>query len=388
MTVKRRRLADRRRAVGHTQESLAGRLGVNRTTVVRWERAETEPQPWVRPHLAEALGISPDELTSLLDQIEESRSRQDERLRYVLRNPRAADLATVISIRRTLRVLAHEYDRVPSTTLLARASRIHAEVAILRSHALGGAVRQALQTVEAESSILMGQLVWDASHRRDSRTAITYYQNAVVAAKHCRDPIPEAHARLRSSFVALYGDRNPRAGLEQSTHSARLAGERGGHGLAGLALLHVGEANAMLGERSACERALGAAEDQLSQMGSFDPTSTLLSTARVRRVSGSCQLFLGNARKAEAVLRPLSAALHEQPKSRGIVLGNLALAHIRQREIESATAALQQAIDLVEANRGGGALNVLFTAGRALSPWRARSEVQDVIDRMFALMAV
>jgi tetratricopeptide (TPR) repeat protein/transcriptional regulator with XRE-family HTH domain len=64
--AKRRRLAQRRKAMGLTQEQLAERLGVERTTVVRWERGQTEPQPWVRPRLARALQASADRIEELL----------------------------------------------------------------------------------------------------------------------------------------------------------------------------------------------------------------------------------------------------------------------------------------------------------------------------------
>jgi tetratricopeptide (TPR) repeat protein/transcriptional regulator with XRE-family HTH domain len=63
---RRGRLARRRKAVGLTQEQLAERLGVERTTVVRWERGETAPLPWLRPRLAKALGISADRVEELL----------------------------------------------------------------------------------------------------------------------------------------------------------------------------------------------------------------------------------------------------------------------------------------------------------------------------------
>ena len=65
-TVKRGHLAQRRKAVGLTQEQLAERLGVERTTVVRWERGQTQPQPWLRPRLAAALGVSADRIEELL----------------------------------------------------------------------------------------------------------------------------------------------------------------------------------------------------------------------------------------------------------------------------------------------------------------------------------
>jgi tetratricopeptide (TPR) repeat protein/transcriptional regulator with XRE-family HTH domain len=65
-TARRQGLADRRKAVGLTQEGLAGRLGVERSTVVRWERGENQPAPWLRPKLAQALAVSADRLEELL----------------------------------------------------------------------------------------------------------------------------------------------------------------------------------------------------------------------------------------------------------------------------------------------------------------------------------
>jgi DNA-binding XRE family transcriptional regulator len=75
---KSRTLAGRRRMVGYTQEQLAAVLGVERTTVVRWEAGETCPQPWCRPKLARALDVSVEELDTMLagDQtVEDERSR-------------------------------------------------------------------------------------------------------------------------------------------------------------------------------------------------------------------------------------------------------------------------------------------------------------------------
>jgi tetratricopeptide (TPR) repeat protein/transcriptional regulator with XRE-family HTH domain len=64
--ARRERFAGRRKALGLTQEELAALLGVERTTVARWERGETEPLAGLRPRLAKALRVSPDQLTGLL----------------------------------------------------------------------------------------------------------------------------------------------------------------------------------------------------------------------------------------------------------------------------------------------------------------------------------
>lgn len=77
MALKRLRLAQRRKALGYTQEDLAGQLGCERTTVIRWERAETEPQPWLRPRLCQILKITAEELAGLLEDAIEVPDQRD-----------------------------------------------------------------------------------------------------------------------------------------------------------------------------------------------------------------------------------------------------------------------------------------------------------------------
>ncbi|MEE6261180.1 helix-turn-helix transcriptional regulator [Plantactinospora sonchi] len=387
MALRRHRLASRRKSVGHTQESLAERLGVDRTTVVRWERAESEPQPWVRRGLAIALEVTLEELAQLLEDVEEARTRRGDRLAYSLKNPRAVDLATVSYLRQELVTVTDTYDTTPSTSLLPTVARLHGEITFLHSYASLGGVRRALATVRADSAMLMGQLVWDASQRRDCRTAVGYYNQAIGVAKQNADLLPEAHARLRAGFVALYADCEPKRGLAQAAQAAQLAISVGSYALAGLAVLHVAEANAMMGERSACDEALGEAEDWLQRVDAADPAHGLVAAEQFNRMAGSCYLALGKPRKAQAVLEATSLALHGREKSRSIVLGNLALAHIRQRQIEESAAVLHEAIDVVEQTRAGGGANVLFGACRELQVWRNSAGIDDVTDRVLSLMA-
>ncbi|TDD85587.1 XRE family transcriptional regulator [Actinomadura darangshiensis] len=63
----RRRLAVARKRASHTQVSLAEEIGVDKTTVSRWERGATEITDRHRPRLAAALTISLAELDRLLD---------------------------------------------------------------------------------------------------------------------------------------------------------------------------------------------------------------------------------------------------------------------------------------------------------------------------------
>lgn len=66
MPMKRTAFAARRKAVGLSQEGLAERLRVDRSTVVRWENGESSPQPGMRPRLARAFHVSVDQLDDLL----------------------------------------------------------------------------------------------------------------------------------------------------------------------------------------------------------------------------------------------------------------------------------------------------------------------------------
>jgi tetratricopeptide (TPR) repeat protein/transcriptional regulator with XRE-family HTH domain len=66
VAARRERLAQRRRALGLTQEQLAELLSVDRITVARWEWGESEPLPWMRPKLARVLKVSAGQLQELL----------------------------------------------------------------------------------------------------------------------------------------------------------------------------------------------------------------------------------------------------------------------------------------------------------------------------------
>jgi tetratricopeptide (TPR) repeat protein len=157
--------------------------------------------------------------------------------------------------------------------------------------------------------------------------------------------------------------------------------------LTGLALLHVGDAHAMLGEANDCERALAEAQQQFDSTDGVDAAADLVSSTQFGRLAGSCYLSLGEHRRAQEFLETTAAELQDRRKSRAIVLGNLTLAYIRQSEIDAAVATLTEAIAELEETRGGGGLNLVFRAARELRSWRQEQIVADVHDRLFALMA-
>ncbi|MDN3263286.1 helix-turn-helix transcriptional regulator [Streptomyces sp. CSDS2] len=386
MPVKRIRLVQHRKAAGYTQEGLAEHLGVERSTVGRWESGETEPQAYLRPRLARALKITSEELQAALADVTVIQAQPNERMTYALQNPASADLMVVAYLHERLRQLDESYDKASSTGLLGPAGQVHGQVKFLRENATNPRVRRALYEVEADSATLMGQLVWDVSQRRDHHAPLGYFQEAVEAARHVRDPSIEAYATLRMSYVALYGEKNPVRGVMLAQQAAEVA-TVASPSLTGLSLLHVAEGHAMTGATNECEAALRKAEDQFDRIHPDDVAAPYYTPNEYNRLAGSCYLFLGLPERAEPILRMTTRALAAKKKSQAIALGNLTLALIRQGKLDEAAATMHRTIDAVELTRGGGGLNLAFSAGRELRQWRQEPWAQEINDRLLALMA-
>jgi transcriptional regulator with XRE-family HTH domain len=308
------------------------------------------------------------------------------RLGYAFAHPANADLVAVAHLREQIRRLDERYDRSPAPALIAETGQCLGQIGFLSTHARRADVRRDLRGAEAEGAILMGQLVWDASQRRDHATALAYYEQAIAAARSRDDRAAEGLALLRTGMVALYGHKNPRTGLEICEHTADLTATAS-NVVAGLGVLHAAEAHAMLGDRRSCELALAAADRRFARISQDDPAIDLFSPAQPGRLAGSCYLFLGDPRQAAPILESTARQLQYRSKAEAITLGNLALAYIGQARVDEAAAALHKAIDVIQVTWGGGGLNIVFTAWRQLGRWQQVSEVREVQDRLLALMA-
>lgn len=307
-------------------------------------------------------------------------------LEHALRHPSGTDLVAVAQIRDKIRRLDQEYDCAKSTSLIADAGKCLGQIAFLQGHVTDNQVRRDLGVAQADASILMGQLIWDASQRRDHQTAYGYFGQAIGAARQLRLPEVEGRALLRSSYLALYGEKNPKSGLAL-TKRAEVAARGVSNTIASLSALHSAEAHSMLGQQRDCEAALNEAMLYIDQIDTCDPAIDLFSPTQHGRLAGSCFLALGQERRAKMYLEGTEKQLHGNPKCRSIVLGNLALASIRQKNLEEAIPVLHQAIDAVETTWGGGGLNVIFAAARELRPWSGAATVRDTYDRLLSLVA-
>ncbi|WP_232544005.1 transcriptional regulator [Streptomyces buecherae] len=339
-------------------------------------------RPWEDPPgSVDATGNGNPHLASVLD------SEPRARAQYAHDNPRSLDLLTVAGLRQRVQDLDARYVSEPSTALIAEAGQCLGQLGHWQTYTTTSVIRRDLHAAQAEASTLMGQLVWDASGRTEHATARTYFVQAETAARELCDPIAEGLALLRTAFVALYGEKNPRAGLELAQRTASTV-KGYSQVLGGLAVLHAAEAHAMLHERKDCERELGKAERHFDQVSGSDAAAPLFSPSQFGRLAGSCFLFLGDAFRAEESLVGATHALRDGSKPHAIMLSNLALAYIRQRKIDEAIAALYVAIDVVGRHRGGGGLNLVFQAARELKPWRDAPAVHGLYDRLMNLMVV
>ncbi|MDT0341734.1 transcriptional regulator [Streptomyces litchfieldiae] len=308
------------------------------------------------------------------------------RAQYVRENAGSLDLLAVAELRQQVQILDARYVTEPSTALIAEIGQHLGQLAYWHTHTTTYAVRRDLYAAQAEASILMGQLVWDASGRTDHGTPRTYFAQAAEAARELRDPVAEGLALLRTSFIALYGEKNPRAGLELAQHTVDIV-ESASRVLTGLGVLHAAEAYAMLRQRRDCEKALNSAELHFGQVDVNDAGASMLSPGQFGRLAGSCFLSLNDTARAQVILESAVKEVRKGSKSHAITLGNLALTHIRQREIEEAAGRLGEAIDIVERHRGGGGLNLIFQAGRELQSWRDVPAVRNLNDRLLSLIA-
>lgn len=143
----------------------------------------------------------------------------------------------------------------------------------------------------------------------------------------------------------------------------------------------------MTGATTECEAALRKAEDQFDRIHPDDVAAPYYTPNEYNRLVGSCYLFLGLPERAEPILRMTTRALAAKKKSQAIALGNLTLALIRQGKLDEAAVTMHRTIDAVELTRGGGGLNLAFSAGRELRQWRQEPWAQEINDRLLALMA-
>ncbi|MBB5937323.1 helix-turn-helix transcriptional regulator [Streptomyces zagrosensis] len=381
-------MAERRKALGYSQEQLAELLGVDRTTIGRWESGRSTPQPPQRPSLADALEASLTELDALLAQPrgvshEISGQQSDD-------HPGAGDPDEMIR-REFLRILtvsgaltALPLDEAEALTdgvrrgapadftqmnshlwqvyQLARSKGtvyliVRDQLATL-NEALAADTRgnsRPLLNAAADLYQLAGEVAFDANRYTDAAAS---YSLAASVSKDAGAYDLWACALVRHAYVAM-SERRYRQAAQILVAAKRLA-KRGDSILATrhwVASVQA-EAYAGIGDLTACERALDNAE-QVRELTTDSTNGGWLrfDGTRLAEERGARYVQLGRLDLAEETLKKALAqtalASGQSYRRRGAVLTDLAAVGAKRRDPEQVVAYGREAFQLAQASASG-----------------------------------
>lgn len=380
-------LAKRRRALGYSQEKLAQLLGVDRTTVGRWESGRIDPQPPQRRGLASALEISFQELDALLAPARAT--GQEPPGRHSSDPPNAGDLDEMIR-RQFLRILtvssaltALSVEEAEALTEAVRRGTA-ADFARMNNHlwqvyqlarskgsvypvirdqlttlseALAGNCGnpQPLLSAAADLFQLAGEVAFDGNRYSD---AVASYTLAASVSKDAAAYDLWACALVRHAYVDM-SEQHYRQAAQLLGAAERLA-SRGDNSLSTrhwVASVQA-EAYAGLGDLAACERAMDQAEAVRDLTADNVNRGWLrFDGARLTEERGARYLQLGRLDAAEealeGALEQTALASGQSYRRRGAVLTGLAAIGAKRRDPEQVVVYGREAIGLARASSSG-----------------------------------
>lgn len=385
MTTKRHRLAQQRKVLGYSQEKLAEQLGVDRSTVVRWESGSAEPQPSLRPQLAQALQLSLSQLADLLCESgattppldvderllgsadhEQSAARQDptetddmnrremlrlmsmastliaasgahgpldlDRLDHVATNPSLLDPATLEEYAALNAHLwrAFTLSRNKRAAFPLVRGQLDVLVAALQE-ARGSAVHHRVCELASDLFQLAGEILFDGNQYT---SAAHCYTLAVQAAREAGALDLWACALTRHAFISVYDRR-----FDQAAPMLQLAAGLAQGGDYALSTRHwvsavQAEVFAGLGDLTACQQALDQADEVRALTGSSQNGGWLrFDGSRLPEERGTCYVALRRPELAEAALED-ALGQNLSSRRRGGVLVDLAALGLQRRDLD------------------------------------------------------
>ncbi|WP_316528133.1 helix-turn-helix transcriptional regulator [Kitasatospora brasiliensis] len=381
MAPRRRRLAQRRKALGYSQEAFANELGIAVSTVSRWEAGATDPQGWVHPKMAKVLKVTPEGLAGLLAP---EVTVSDRSVVYTAAPPgdtddmKRRDVLSLLAVTGALIALpssdsSSSRPRV-AASLVETGPELNAHlwkvfglsdskraVYPMVRHQLGllakglgenqsEGSRQQLCALVGDLYQLAGEIFFDANRYTD---AAHCYTLAATASKEAQAFDLWACALTRHAFVELYERRFAIAAPILSVAS-RVAE----HGNSQLSTRYwvaavQAEVHAGLGDLDATKRALDDAEKVHSLSGQLHDGGWLrFDGSRLAEERGTCYLALGRPDLAEDAL---TAALSQQLslRRRGAVLAELAALGVDRRDLDQAGYYTRAALGLASQTGSG-----------------------------------
>ncbi|WP_326670770.1 MULTISPECIES: helix-turn-helix transcriptional regulator [unclassified Streptomyces] len=380
-------LAKRRKTLGYSQETLAQLLGVDRTTVGRWESGRIDPQPPQRRGLAIALEVSLQELEALLTPPQAA--GQELAGHHSSDPPNAGDSDEMIR-REFLRILTvsgaltvlptdeaealtegvrrgmpADFTRMNShlwqVYQLARSKGsvypvVRDQLATLNEALAGnrGGTRPLLNAA-ADLFQLAGEVAFDGSRYSDAAAS---YSLAAAVSKDAKAYDLWACALVRHAYVDM-SEQHYRQAAQMLGAAERLASR----GDSNLSTRHwvasvQAEAYAGLGDLAACERAMDQAETVRELTAeSVNGGWLRFDGARLAEERGSRYVQLGRLDLAEDALKDAleqtALASGQSYRRRGAVLTDLAAIGAKRRDPEQVVAYGREAISLARASASG-----------------------------------
>lgn len=394
MALRRHGLAQRRKDVGFTQESLAERLGVERSTVVRWEAGETEPLPDIRPRIAQALHVSIDHLARLLSEGQQEKTGNEGQ------SSGAEEPATQSRSFVSLNTSSARRDKCvdPDVDMVAMQSFRAADKRVGGSHLYGTVVNylhtrlaprlfdvghgtdgRRVFTSAASLTELAGWMAHDAGN---DAAAQQHFVRSLDLAKVGKDRQLAAHICASMSHLANYRHRPHRAiqlarqgtntlhGCPQSPLHAQLFTMQA-QGMA--ALGRTSECTALLMEAENALSGPVGADERSPWVSDFDEGSFAHEAARCMRALG----HFGQAQQqAQRVLE-----LRPRDRTRSRAFGHLILAAvlIAQGEVDHACALAQEVLDATQSLGSYVVLQQLVELKELLTPHHKNKTVADFL---------
>ncbi|MFS8199517.1 helix-turn-helix transcriptional regulator [Streptomyces sp. CWNU-52B] len=380
-------LAERRRALGYSQEKLAESLGVDRTTIGRWESGRVAPQPPQRRGLAATLEVSLQELDVILkppraagqenaghqSSVSPSEGDSDEMIRReflriltvsgalnalpveeaeaLTEGVRRGAPADFTRMNRHLWQVYRLARSKNSVCLVVRDQLTMLNEALAGNH---GSARPLLRAA-ADLFQLAGEVAFDGNRYADAAAS---YSLAASAGKDAEAYDLWACALVRHAYVDM-SEKRYRQTAQMLDAAGRLA-DRGDSSLATrqwVASVQA-EAYAGLGDLDACERALDRAES-VRDLGADSVNAGWLrfNGARLAEERGSRYVQLGRLDLAENALRDAlgqtALAAGQSYRRRGAVLAGLAAVGAKRRDIDQVVEYGREAVELARSSGSG-----------------------------------
>ncbi|GAA0436678.1 helix-turn-helix transcriptional regulator [Streptomyces luteireticuli] len=410
-------LADRRKSLGYSQEGLAHALGVDRTTIGRWEGGKSLIQPQLREKYAELLNIDLHALDALLTEAQcaprgstsdahgDSCDAEDMIRREFFRALVVAGAAAALAPDE-VEALAEGAQRKDATDFermnahlwqvyqLARAKGpvypiVQAQLAALNESLLEGAVVEHKQMCNAAADLfqLAGELAFDANRYTDAAAS---YSLAASASKDAGSFDLWACSLVRHAYVDLHEQRFHKA--VQMLEVAERIAKRGDSTLSTtywVASVQA-EAYAGLGNRKACERAMAKAEGVASLTDLSTNGGWLrFDGSRLAEERGARYVQLGDLDRAEealqGALKQTDLATGQSFRRRGTVLADLAAIGVKRKDPGMVLSYGREAVKLAQRSSSGYVARRLLSLRSDLGPLARNGPVAELSNEIDAL---